>query len=159
MSLTFRDDDVGKFTDLTTIMRIQELFDKYDKTHTCAVLMEDLWESKGIWFWLMTSKNVEVALHGWTHIDYTFLSCEGILNLLDKSLKYWELNSKRAMDVYGYEFKPIKTFYPPWNKSNADVVAVCRSLGLEVSTKTRVSNPDEVYGFHWWEHIGGRDLD
>src|SRR3990167_5617688 len=157
--MVWRDDDVGKFTDLTTIMRIQELFDKYDKTHTCAVLMEDLWESKGIWFWLMTTKNIEVALHGWIHIDYSELSKGEIEADIKKCLTYWETNSRRAMDVYGYEFKPIKIFYPPWNKSSDDLVEVCDVLGLEVSTKTKASHPDEVYDFHWWEHIGGRDLD
>src|SRR3990167_3298155 len=157
IDVVWRDDDVGKFTDLTTLMRIQELFDKYNKTHTCVLLMDDLWESKVIWFWLMTTKNVEVALHGWKHDDYTVYAKEGVKSILSMSLDYWERNSKRAMEVYGYEFKPIKTFYPPWNKSSPTVEQACAELGLEVSVKTKQTNPDEVYDFHWWELIDSKD--
>ena len=62
------------------------------------------------------------------------------------------------MDVYGYEFKPIKTFYPPWNKSNQTLEQACAELGLEVSTATKISNPDEVYDFHWWEMLNKTNL-
>ena len=134
-------------------MRIQDLFDKYNKTHTCAVLMEDLWESKGVWFWLMTTKNIDVTLHGWKHDDYTMCSKEIIKDTLSICLDYWEENSKRAMDVYGYEFRPLKVFYPPWNKTSPALIEACRELGLEVNTKTRQSHPGEVWDFHWWEAI------
>lgn len=157
--MIFRDDDISCFTDLTTLKTIQGLFDIRNKVHTCSLLMKDLWESKGIWFWLMTTKNIDVALHGWEHIDYSLLSKGEIESDIRKCLTYWEINSKRAMDVYGYDYRPIKVFYPPWNKSSNDLIEVCDTLGLEVCTKTKVSHPDEVWDFHWFECVRQDGLD
>lgn len=153
--MIFRDDDISKFTDLTTIMKIQELFDRHKKIHTVTVLMEGLWESRGVWEWLMTTPNLNIALHGWKHINYDKLTVLQIVDDILGCLSYWKTNVERC----GYKVESLKVFYPPWNSlSEHKASEVSTILGIKVDTRTRISSPTEIYDFHWWDHIGGRDL-
>ena len=149
--MLYRDDDISKYTDLTTIMRIQELFVKYNKIHTVTILMEDLWESRGVWEWLISTPNLDIALHGWNHKDYSELCYVDTLEEIRKSLTYWERNLERLdLNI------PIKVMYPPWNKSSDKLAMVCDELGLELNVNV---DDKEVFNFHWWEFIGGKNLD
>ena len=147
MEKTFRDDDINKYTDVNTLIRIQKLFDEFNKIHTVSVLMEDLQENFGVWYWLMTTPNIDIALHGWRHEDYSSMPYSEILNNLKRCLGYWRVNSARG----GYVLKPIKVFYPPWNKTSDLLVLACQEVGLELRV-------DGDYCFHWWEFIGGRNI-
>ena len=151
--MLYRDDDIGKYTDLSLIQKIHSLFVRYNRIHTVSILMDDLWESKAVWFWLQTTPNLDITLHGWKHVDYSKINIFDLRKNIKQCLDYWEENSKRAMDVYEYKFKLLKVFYPPWNKTSPALYQVCSEVGLEVSVKNRVSNPGEVYDFHWWECV------
>lgn len=143
--MIYRDDDINKHTDLQTLINIQKLFDKYNKVHTVSILMEGLRESYGIWEWLMTTPNIDIALHGWTHIDY---SREPIVSF-ERALNYWYSGNIR------HPKKEIKVFYPPWNKTSTYLEDICGIYGLKVDVNV---NPKEVYNFHWWEFIHKKDL-
>ncbi len=148
--MIWRDDDVGKFTDITTIMRIQELFRKHNEIHTVVVLMEDLWESHGVWEWLMTTPDLDIALHGWTHESFRDFSFAQARDVFARCLDYWKMHTGRiGRDI------PIKVWYPPWNEINDEVKMACDHVGLEWNDSVDES---QVYNFHWWEFIGGRGL-
>ena len=149
--MIYRDDDVSKYTDLTTIMKIHELFVLYNKVHTVTLLMEDLWESKGIWYWLMTAPNIDIALHGWGHSDYSKMTYDEIRENLLKCVIYWESNIVRG----GWKYKKLTTFYPPWNKVSDDLRRVCEVCDLKINDCVDAS---KVYNFHWWTCITQKGL-
>lgn len=151
-NIIYRDDDVNRFTDVNLLIKIQDLFDKHGKIHTVTLEMKDLWENRGVWYWLMITPNINVALHGWEHVDYSVMFYDEILNHLHVALSYWEEHSKN----YDYEFKPIKVFYPPWNKVSDDLHKACAECRLEVNDCVDIS---KVYNFHWWECIIKEELD
>lgn len=149
--MIWRDDDISKYTDLATIMAIQDVFDRCGKVHTVTLLMEDLWESRGIWEWLMTTPGLDIALHGWRHDDYSAMRySKDIEYRLSEALEYWSKYTANS-DVD----RPLKVFYPPWNKVSKNVELACKNLGLELNVNV---NPAEIYSFHWWKFIGGIGL-
>lgn len=142
----YRDDDINKFTDIATFKAINDLFKKYGKIHTCAIEMEGLWESKGIWYLLTTEPNVEIGLHGWTHKDYSLLPIDEIVHDIERSLEYWR--TKVARGFGADKVKPIKVFYPPWNKVSPNLINACAEFDLKVDATSG-------YQFHWWEFVNG----
>lgn len=150
--MIYRDDDIGKFSDVNLLIEIQKLFDKHKKIHTVTLIMHDLWESRGVWEWLMTTPNLDIALHGWQHVDYSPFQFQAMVDELNTALHYWRENIERM----GYEYKEITVFYPPWNKVSDNMRLASSKVGLELNDCV---DKDEVYNFHWWEHIGGRGLD
>jgi len=148
--MTFRDDDINRHTDLTTIMEIQKVFDHYGKVHTVTIVMEGLWESRGVWEWLVTTPNIDIALHGWIHADHAGISYEGTLRMLRQCLSDWNKHNERmGRDI------PLTVFYPPWNSYNDKTIKACEEVGLELNACV---DPLKTYSFHWWEHVGGRGL-
>lgn len=141
----YRDDDISKYTDINLITKIHSLFIKYNKIHTVTLEMSGLWDNKVIWYWLMTTPNLDIGLHGWEHKDYSQLDYSEIYFDLKSSLNYWNFNIARGK----YEPKTIKVFYPPWNKTSENLERVCRDLGLEVDNR----EGGEVYNLHWWAFI------
>jgi len=101
---------------------------------------------------LNTLPNIEIGLHCFVHRDYSILSNGEAYEDIKNCLTYWQ---EKSMTGYG-RVLPIKTFYPPWNKSSTPLHVAAKSLGLEVNDST---NPQEVFGFHWWEFAGGIDLE
>ena len=149
--MIFRDDDINKYADVTTLLRVQEIFDKHSKVHTVTLVMEDLWESRGVWEWLLTTPGLDIALHGWRHRDYSVLSYAEAKVEIDRALSYWRSNVLRM-----HKERPITVFYPPWNKVSPNLKKACDACGLKVNDSV---DPSQVYNLHWWEHIGGRGLD
>lgn len=132
-------------------MNIHDLFIKHSKIHTVTILMKDLWESRGVWEWLMTTPNLDIALHGWEHEDYSKLPYQVAKNDIACCLQYWKENTDRM----GYNI-PLKVFYPPWNKVSNELIMALGDLGLELND---CIDETKVYNLHWWEYIGGRNLD
>ena len=106
MTKLWRDDDVNRFTDIATFRKINDLFVKYGKTHTCVCEMKDLWESRGLWHLLMTLPNIEIALHCWEHRDYSVLIYEEAKADISKCLDYFR---EKCNGGYG-RVKPITLF-------------------------------------------------
>lgn len=148
--MIYRDDDISKYTDLTTLFSIQNLFDKYKKVHTVTLIMEGLWDSRGVWEWLMTTSNIDIGLHGWRHEDYSKHTWQSAKANLQMALEYWYRNTERM----GYK-KLIRVFYPPWNATGLGLNMACRDLDLIINDSV---DRFHVYNFHWWEHIGGKNL-
>lgn len=148
--MIYRDDDINVYTDLNTLDKIQQLFIKYNKIHTVTLIMEDLWESRGVWEWLMTTNNLDIALHGWRHEDYSKKSYEEIKADVSKALSYWKRNVERC----GYGVNRITVMYPPWNAVSANLIDVCMEFDLIIGR----ASPGKMFTFHWWEYINGKNL-
>ena len=149
--MIWRDDDIGKFMDITTMMNLHDLFIKHDKIHTVTVLMEDLWESRAVFEWLITTPHVDIALHGWTHESFRNVNFAQARDIFAMCLDYWAMHTSRI----GCEI-PIKVWYPPWNEINDEVRMACDHVGLEANDSVDESL---VTNIHWWYYIGGRHLD
>jgi peptidoglycan/xylan/chitin deacetylase (PgdA/CDA1 family) len=138
----FRDDDISVTSNCDLLRHVHELFIKYNKTHTIAVLMKDIWENKEIWYWMMTAPNLEICLHGWDHKDYSVMNEEDIRKDLNLCLNYWE----KELKDHKKEYIHIKKFLPPWNRVNATLIKICDEFGLEVDNRIG----GLVYNFHYW---------
>ena len=149
--MIWRDDDVNVYADIDTLKRIQALFNKYDKVHTVAILMKDLWEGKGVWYWLMTTPNLDIALHGSEHKDYSVMSYDEICYDLLRTFHYWKEHTVQG----GYGLRSIRVFYPPWNKVSDNLRRACAEFNLKVNDSVDLA---EVYNFHWWEMIDPDNL-
>ena len=138
----YRDDDIAVTSNINLLLQVHSLFIKYNKIHTIAVLMEDIWENKEVWHWLMTAPNLEICLHGWDHKDYSVMSEEDIRHDLNLCFDYW----KRRLADHKKSYIPIKKFLPPWNRVSAALIKVCDEFGLEVDNRVG----GVVYNFHYW---------
>ena len=150
MSKRYRDDDISKYTDITTISKVHDLFVRYNKIHTVTLIMEDLWDSRGVWEWVTTTPGLDIALHGWRHVDYSKMYQEDVFNHIKISLDHWNVNLARLGKAI-----PLKIMYPPWNASSQCLVDTCAHFGLVVNTDIDTSR---VVNIHWWEYIEGRNL-
>lgn len=148
----YRDDDINKYTDITTMLIIQDYFDKAKKLHTVAVEFEALWESKAIWYLLLVCQNIKIGLHGWTHKDYSTLTYDEICVDIEKSLDYWYGYVTRGYGAGALTpNKKIETFYPPWNRTSDHLHKACEKFNLKVDDRVG----GQVFNFHWWEMIFG----
>lgn len=149
--MIYLDYDINRYTDLYTLNLIHKLFEKYNKVHTIAIIMDCLWDSRGVWEWVTTTPNVEVTLHGWRHSDYALENYMSVLFELKLAKGYWNNNRSRCTNLT----KDIVDFYPPWNSCSPDVVKACESIGLVYKDVSLGG----YFTFHWWEYVCGRNLD
>lgn len=138
----FRDDDICITSNSELIYRVHNLFIKHNKIHTIAVLMDNIWDNKEIWYWMMTAKNLEICLHGWTHTDFSKMTEQEIREDLTKCFDYW----KMRLECHKKPYIEIKKFLPPWNRVSDTLKKVCSEFGLEVDNRVG----GEVYNFHYW---------
>lgn len=148
-SMLFRDDDINIHTDSGLFRQVHELFNKYGKTHTIAVEMENLWDNKFIFYYIAMNRNIKIGLHGWTHRDYSKLSYDECCADIGKSLKYWYENRNRMLlpEIAAHESNRIDTFYPPWNRVSDSLKKACEFHGLKVDARCTLP---EVFNFHFW---------
>ena len=146
--MLYRDDDINIYTSLWLFMKVDELFQKYNKIHTIAIEVKDLWENKELFNYILRSLSIQVGLHGWTHRDYSIMPYEDVLVDLQKAIEYWE---QRKMGGYGdlvkTPLKKFKTFYPTWNRVSPELKRACDTVGLELDSRERGS---DLYSFHYW---------
>jgi peptidoglycan/xylan/chitin deacetylase (PgdA/CDA1 family) len=145
----WRDDDVSRFTCLHTFKEIHKGFIKRKETHTAAVLMKDLWENQGIFYYLATAPYLEIGLHGWTHKDYSTLNYDQCYEEIKKSIHYWVSNSERMVGTA----KKIDTFFAPWNRESEEIKRACQDNGLKFCNVRKGNwNGQNVISFHWWSY-------
>lgn len=142
MYTLFRDDDISKYTDMTLMREVHQLFIDNKKIHTVSVEVEGLWDNKLVWYWLMTAPNLQIGLHGWNHSDYSVMAITDIIDHFQRSYRYW---SERIAGG-GYEKRDFVAFYPPWNKVGNGLRMVCEEYKLPLDNRVG----GEVYNFHWW---------
>lgn len=146
----WRDDDISCFTTIQQFKPIHDLFIKYNKIHTIAVLAKDLWENKEICYYLATTPNLDIQLHGWDHVDYS-LDYSQISELetkqkLTTAIEYLEEHISKYRREKGMPELKITKFLPPWNKESEMIKRVCQELGLEFDNRIG----GEVANFHYW---------
>lgn len=142
MYTLYRDDDISVTSDIQLLMEVHDLFVKHGKIHTVAVLVKDIWENKEVWYWLMTSSNLRIGLHGWDHKDYGRAGYSEIQSDIQRCLEYLHDKAKKGK----YESPYVDTFYPPWNSVGPDLSKICQLYGLQCDA--RIGPP--VFNFHYW---------
>lgn len=147
--MILRDDDPAVTTNALLFREVHELFRKYNKVHSCGVLMRNLWDNKELWYLLVEEPNIEVCLHGLDHIDYGVAPYDKIVSDIKESLEYWRVRVTRGFGAH--KVKPIKKFYPPWHSISADLERACNDCGLTLESKHLES--EGVFCFHYWEAI------
>ena len=143
----FRNDDISVTSNICILQKVNNLFKKYNQIHTCAVLMENLWDNKEVWYFLIHEPNVEIGLHGWGHRDYGKLPYKEIVEDIRKSLDYWNVRAKKSFGID--KFKKIDTLFPPWNSVSPDLERACKDCGLKLDARVGGT----VYNFHYWACI------
>ncbi len=150
-AIIYRDDDPNVYTCLHEFKKVNQWFKDRKLNHTVAVVMEDLWENHGLFYYLATEPNIIVELHGWEHKDYSILSYDECFNDLKKSKEYWETNCKRMTGID----KKITTYFAPWNREGDNIKKACEDLGLRFcATKDGVWEDNKIISFHWWSFNG-----
>lgn len=141
----FRDDDIDVETKLDRFIKIHEIFNKYEITHTIAVITNNIEKRPDLINYIKSQNNIDIQLHCGRHIDHT-------IDLVDSenSLKQGITDIERIFN------KTPTIFYPPWNRSNSKVEELCENLGLTVSNN-KVSLSQfcngifkPVVNFHFW---------
>jgi hypothetical protein len=143
----WRDDDPCVDTDPLLFREVHSHFTKYNKIHTCAVIMRDLWKNKELWYMLVEEPNIEICLHGLDHIDYGVQPYEKIVADIQESLEYWRVRVTRG---FGEDkVKKILRMLPTWHSVSPELERACKDCGLELDAR----QSGEVYCFHYWEAI------
>jgi hypothetical protein len=146
-NILYRDDDPSVYTCITEFKKINDYFIKKDWKHTVAVLMKDLWQNHALFYYLATTPNIDVELHGWEHKDYSILSYDECFEDLNKSINYWRSNCQRMIG----NIKPLTTFFAPWNREGDNIKKACEDVGLKFcNVKEGVWEDKKIISFHWW---------
>lgn len=150
----WRDDDISCFTTIQQFKPVHDLFIKYNKIHTIAVLAKDLWENKEICYYLAIAKNLNIQLHGWDHVDYTLSPPLEAEQKLAAAKSYLEEHLSKYRKEKGMPEVKITKFLPPWNHESALIKEICRTIGLEFDNRIG----GEVANFHYWS-VDLKDLE
>jgi peptidoglycan/xylan/chitin deacetylase (PgdA/CDA1 family) len=121
--MIWRDDDVGKDTRLADLIAIDDLFQTYRIPHTVAIMAEGMDTAPELVDFII-ERQMLVELHCWTHHDLRYDHHRQRTNLAQAVAMIERLFGKRPT-----------VLYPPWNRTNADVVKAAGALGLKVSTE------------------------
>lgn len=146
--LIFRDDDINVKTNVLFFKKVHDLFIEYNVKHRIAVLFEGLFDNYELAHYLCTAPNLEICWHGWAHKRYGILPYEEIADDIQKSLSYWNENTKRR---YSNLILPVKVALPTWNQVSEDYKRACNDCGLTVDA--RCTWEEGVNEFHYWSLV------
>ena len=149
MDKFYRDDDINVYTSVGEFHNIHKVFRKFNKTHTIACEMKDLWRNKGLFWYILTDPLINVELHGWKHDPLIHLDLHEVVYELSMAINYWHDNASRMLGKQINELPDIKritTFFPPWNKVSTNIEVACKKLKLRLSYK----DEDCHWMFHFW---------
>ena len=145
----YRDDDINYLTCSDELKRIHEPFRKYNKIHTVACEMYQLWENKSLFYFLVSDPLINVELHGWRHEPYYNWTIENIYEDFKRSIEYWDSHTKRLLGIKELTpLKTISTWMATWNRSSDNCKTACDKLGLKVNTGENCT-----WQFHYWSTI------
>jgi peptidoglycan/xylan/chitin deacetylase (PgdA/CDA1 family) len=120
VSITWRDDDIGKHTKVDVLGAVDDVFQRYRIAHTIAIMAAGLDERPDL-VDMIKERRMLVQLHCWTHEDLTLPEHRDEL--------------PRAMDMAERLFGARPTvLYPPWNRSDPALEEFAAQIGLTVST-------------------------
>jgi peptidoglycan/xylan/chitin deacetylase (PgdA/CDA1 family) len=117
--MIWRDDDIGCDTRLADLTAIDDLFQQYRQPHTVAIMAASM-DKRADLVDLIRERGMLVQLHCWTHDDLRYKGREDL-----------PLAVEMIKRLFG---APPTILYPPWNRTNADVVEAAAALGMTVST-------------------------
>ncbi len=143
--MIWRDDDIlwGSHG-LDQLLEVDDLFQKYDRLHTVAVIVSTLTPDVAK---VLIDRRMSVQLHCWTHEDLT-QDLTAVAALGPAVEKIHDLVGVRPT-----------VLYPPWNRSNASLESAAADLGLTVSWEKASLEQfirfqgrigEETINFHYW---------
>ena len=138
----YRDDDPSVTTDINLFVKVHRLFLQYDRIHRVAVLFDNLWENRELWFYLVSAPKLEIAWHGRTHKDYGKLSYQECRDDIQWSLEMWQARVSRG----GYKVPPIRYAHPPWHSVSPELARACADSGIVLDAR----QGPPVFNFHYW---------
>ena len=149
MDKFYRDDDINYLTSVEEFHKIHKVFRKFNKVHTIACEMKNLWCNKGLFWYILNDPLVNVELHGWTHRKLVNTALGPLIDELKGAIDYWNENASRMLgkkleDLP--ETNRITTFFPPWNEVSTNIEEACKRLKLRLSYK----DEDCRWMFHFW---------
>lgn len=147
--MIFRDDDISCFTNVDDFKRVHELFNKYNVTHTIAVIAKDIDKNSELIEYILSQSNINVQLHCWDHVDMT---------QLNEIELQWAF-SKGVSCLKTWLKKNPTILYPPWNKHSTPMDEKAKMFDMTVSSK-KISLAqyikfggdvgEETINFHYW---------
>lgn len=146
--ICFRNDDVGKDTDLKLFKQVHSLFIKYNVLHTVALICNGIESNKPLVKYLkyeVDKGRIDIQVHCYDHFDF----CINPAQLSEDLPKSVEI----ITTLFG---KRPTILFPPWNKSNPIVERIAGQNGLRVSNqKISLSQylrgvRGEVINYHSW---------
>lgn len=147
--MIFRDDDISYRTKLENFKKVHELFEQCNVVHTIALMAKDIEKAPDL-IAFINSKNIDVQLHCWDHIDLT-LNHDRVKEHL-----------QQGIDCIKKQFNKTPTIlYPPWNLTDSTVNSIAQELGLTVCAdkislnqylRARGDVKEKVINFHSWDN-------
>lgn len=167
--IVFRLDDVG-FNFVKALIEIIELFLIKNHNLSLGLVMNQIGGQSILIEKIIQGKNrglLELALHGWNHIDYSKLSEKEQHDSLGKA-------SERMQSLFGAS---PKTFIPPYNSFNAATLRAMNTTGIRIISSvlnyeverhifsrvpgtSNITDPDGTYhipemaSFERWDNYG-----
>ena len=163
-NIIIRDDDVGCMYRPTSnlnktnqvninskFINVHEIFKKYQIEHTVGIVVKKLLENQEIYKYLTTQPYINIALHGWEHVDYS----KTRLDLPQADDIY--LDIKKGKEKLEEIFKTtVKYFLPPWHLLSNYTEQACKLLNLIPISVSQVRGIDALpYNgwviLHFWD--------
>lgn len=154
--MRLRDDDIfltesptqgNQLYNLEKFKAVHEMIVKSGNIHYIAIIAGEIENYPELIKYIRAHKNeFGFGIHGWLHHAYTTWSHEHTYLSLERA-------KKKIIDT----FRVVpKIFFPPWNKTNLEVVVACKQLDLEIDSSF-VSPTQALMGqtatslcFHYW---------
>jgi len=145
--MIWRDDDICESTLLADFEAVDRLFIEHKAIHTLAVITDGLVYNSKLVDYIRKHAHLSVQLHCHYHHDFTQLSADQVRFQFQEGIHI----------IHTLFDKAPTTWYPPWNRTNAEVNKIAAEYGLapswqKVSLEQYVSNfrPFDTINFHYW---------
>lgn len=156
--MIWRDDDIGHLTNLDEFRKVDAIFKDYGFRHTIAVIVKDIEKNEALVDYINTNTHIDAQVHCWNHQELAGMDRAQLAKEL--SLCVW-----RMSEVFG---KAPSVIYPPWNKTDDQLVKVAAEMGLTVKEEKlslqqyiRVKGhvKEDTVNFHYWSYEDVLHLD
>jgi peptidoglycan/xylan/chitin deacetylase (PgdA/CDA1 family) len=147
--MIFRDDDINYKTNLEQFKRTQDLFNKYQVTHTIALIAKDMDRNPALVKYILEN-DISVQLHCWTHIRMRDFSEEELSKDIGNGVLLINLLFHKRPTI----------LFPPWNEANDTLKKVCNDYGLKLSyekisldqyIRVKGDVAEDTINFHFWD--------
>lgn len=150
-TIIWRNDDIGAETDLEALKDVHDQLVAAGQIHTVALITKNFHKNRKVIDYIKEHlKEFSIQVHCHSHDKpLTELTPKQLTDDLEKAVSF-------VIKYFGTE---PHTLFPPWNKSDDNVVSAAHELQLDVSTEKvslsqfiRVAGDigEDVVNFHSW---------